>query len=148
MDGPTDHHFIHCRLAMHLASGGLMQHALENHNLTLTTDVNNTKILFNEFNHNKLSIMELIRKLQPSINTQSIGINRTLKNFHIACPYSNCTSLPPFFTYIVPTTCYTSTAITLSRLITMLTVPTKFVPFLYLGSLHNCSSFTCCPLMR
>ena len=70
---------------MHLASGGPKQHALDNHNLTLTKDdlVNNTKILFDEFYHNKLSMMEalLIEKLQPSINNQSTGINRTLKFF-------------------------------------------------------------------
>ena len=73
------------RLKMHQASGGPKQHALENHNLTLTRDdlVNNTKIFFNEFNHNKLSIIDalLIRKLQPSINNQSTVINRTLKLF-------------------------------------------------------------------
>ena len=37
------------RLTMHLASGGPKQHALENHNLTLTRDdlVNNTETFFN-----------------------------------------------------------------------------------------------------
>ena len=73
------------RLTMHLASGGPKQHALTNHNLLLTrTDlVNNTKILLTEFNHNKLSITEalLIQKMQPSINNQSTGANRTLKLF-------------------------------------------------------------------
>ena len=73
------------RLTMHLASGGPKQHALENHNLTLTRNdlVSNTKIIYNQSNHNKLSIMEalLIKKLQPSINNQCTGINRTLKLF-------------------------------------------------------------------
>ena len=70
---------------MHLTSGGPKQHALENHNLTLTRDdlVNNTNIHFNEFKHNKLPTVEalLFRKLQPSINNQDTGVNRTLKLF-------------------------------------------------------------------
>ena len=80
------------RFTMHLASGGPKQHALDNHNLTITRYdlVNNTKILCHESDHNKLSIIEalLIRKMHPSINNQSTGINRTLKIFHIACPFS------------------------------------------------------------
>ena len=70
------------RLTMHLASGGPKQHAQDNHNIILTREdlVNNTNILFNKFNHNKLSIMEalLIRNLYPTIINQSTGINRTL----------------------------------------------------------------------
>ena len=66
---------------MHLASGGPKQHELANHNLPLTRAdlVNNTKILLTEFNHKKLSIIEalLIEKMQPSINNQSTGTNRT-----------------------------------------------------------------------
>ena len=73
------------RLTMHLASGGPKQHALVNHNLPLTRAdlVNNRKILLTEFNHNKLYITEaiLIQKMQPSINNQSTGTNRTLKLF-------------------------------------------------------------------
>ena len=70
---------------MHLVTGDPKRHAIENHNLTLTRDdlVNNTKIILNEFNHNKLCIMEAlrIRKLQPSINSQCTSINRTLERF-------------------------------------------------------------------
>ena len=73
------------RLTKHLAAGGPKQHAIANHNLPLTRAdlVNNTKILLTEFNHNKLSITEaiLIQKMQPSINNQSTGTNRTLKLF-------------------------------------------------------------------
>ena len=68
------------RLTMHLASGGPKQHALANHNMALTREdvVNYTKILFTEFNHNKLSITEalLIQKMQPYISNQSPGTNR------------------------------------------------------------------------
>ena len=87
-------------LTMHLASGGPKQHALEKHNLTLTGDdlVNNTKIFFNEFNHNILAIMEalLIRKLQPCINNQSTGINRTLQLFTSSAPTVAVLSSPLF----------------------------------------------------
>ena len=73
------------RLTMHLASGGPKQHAQENNNLTLTRNdlVSNTKIIYDQSNHNKLSIMEalLIKKLQASINKQCTGINRILKLF-------------------------------------------------------------------
>ena len=73
------------RLTMHLASGGPKQHALDNHNLTITRDdlVKNSKILCHESDHKKLSIIEalLIRKMNPSINNQSTGINRTVKLF-------------------------------------------------------------------
>ena len=152
------------RLTMHLASGGPKQHVLENQNLTLTRDdlVNNTKTLFNEFDHNKLSIMEalLIRKVQPSINNQSTGINKTLKLSHsqpLQLLHFHCL---PVFTHIVPTT-YISIVITLTVLISMitvpitmltvliivLTVPINFVPFLYLNLLHN-YTFTHWPLMR
>ena len=73
------------RLTMHVASGGPKQHALTNHPMPHTREelVNNTKIIFSESNNNKLSITEvlLIQKMQPSINTQSTGISRTLKLF-------------------------------------------------------------------
>ena len=73
------------RLTMHFLSGSPKQHALANHNLPLTKEdlINNTKILLTEFNHNKLSITEalLIQKMQPSINNQWTGTNRTLKIF-------------------------------------------------------------------
>ena len=73
------------RLTMHLASGGPKQHALTKNHMPLTREelVNNTQIIFSESNNNKLSITEalLIQKMQPSINTQYIGINRTLKLF-------------------------------------------------------------------
>ena len=52
---------------MNVASGGPKQRAQENHSLTLTRDylVSNIKIIDNQFNHNKLSIMKatLIKKL-------------------------------------------------------------------------------------
>ena len=56
--------------------------------LTREELVNNTQIIFSESNNNKLSITEalLIRKMQPSINTKSTGISRTLKTFHLTCP--------------------------------------------------------------
>ena len=61
------------------------QHALTNHHMPLTREElgNNTKILLSESNNNKLSITEalLTQKMQPSINTQSTGISRTLKLF-------------------------------------------------------------------
>ena len=76
---------LSCQLTMHLASGGPKQHALTNNHMPLTREevVNNTQIIFSESNNNKLSITEalLIRKMQPSINTQSTGISRTLKLF-------------------------------------------------------------------
>ena len=81
---------------MYPASGGPKQHALPNHSIPLTREdlVNNTKILFTEFNHNKLSITEalLIQKLQPSINNR---YEQNPKTFHLATmPYVLFPALP------------------------------------------------------
>ena len=99
------------RLTMHVASGGPKVHALENHNLTATRDdlVNNTKILFHEVNHNKLSMMEalLIRKLQPPINNHAehCMVSTEHLNFSHSLPLQLHVLLPPtLFTpnHIVP----------------------------------------------
>ena len=81
------------------ASGGPIQHTHIDHHQHLTRDnlVSNTKILCQDSNHNKLSIIEalLIRKIQPSINNQCTRINKTL-NSVLNCPPSP--PMPIFFT--------------------------------------------------
>ena len=108
------------QLTMHLASDGPKQHALENHDLTLIRDVlvNNTEIIFSEFNHNKLSL--LIQKLQPSMNIQSPGLTEHI-NFSHSLPLQLLDFFLPVFTHSVPTI-YISIVITLTVLISILIV--------------------------
>ena len=71
---------------MHLNNGGPLQHAATVHNQKLTRAnlVDKTKILYHESNFKKLTILEAlaIKNLNPSINSQCTGSDRTLQLFH------------------------------------------------------------------
>ena len=73
------------RLTMHLAAGGTLVHAKNNHKTQLTRKqlVENTKVLFHLKDRNRLEILEaiLISKLKPLINRQATGASRILQLF-------------------------------------------------------------------
>ena len=70
------------RLTMHLQSGGPSKHMSEHHNQPITRQllVDNTKILHQENDYNRLQIKEalLIKNKRPYINNQCTGTCRTL----------------------------------------------------------------------
>ena len=78
------------------------QHSLDNHNLTITRDdlVNNTKILCDESDHNKLSIIEALSdpKNAPIYQQPEHRHQQNSQTFHIACP-SFPTRFSTFCTY-------------------------------------------------
>ena len=73
---------------MHLSAGGPLKHMTNTHNKTLTRNilVENTKILHQNHDVNRLELLEalVVYKNKPTINKQATGISRTLELFGIA----------------------------------------------------------------
>ena len=74
---------LSCRITMHLQGSAPFNHAREVHNCTLNREqmVNNTEIIRQENDFNRLEILEelYIKSMKPEINMQTTGRGRTLR---------------------------------------------------------------------